>query len=179
MFKKNSEESTRVVNILGHQPEGWDVSADGNQIVFSEWDVEEKGWDLFLHNALENTTIGIATDNTDALHPDISADGSAIAYTSRTGDDQGSIKVFRDGKTFEVESPSDGYNLAPSISDDGKHLAWTAIEGRARSIYKTALVDPSGALEKDFSRRMGGSISSGVPCPVARHSNKGPPSVST
>lgn len=129
------------------------VSGDGRHVVFASLADNlvigdgNGSWDVFVHDRQSGATTrvsvgagGIEADGA-SLEPDISDDGRFVAFSSSAtnlvaGDSNGSDDVFvrdrQSGVTTRVSRASDGaqgdqYSLYPSLSADGRFVAfWSA-----------------------------------------------------
>lgn len=129
------------------------VSGDGRHVVFASLADDlvvgdgNGNWDVFVHDRQTGATTrasvgagGIEADGV-SLEPDISDDGRFVAFSSSAtnlvaGDSNGSDDVFvrdrQSGATTRVSRASDGaqgdqYSLYPSLSADGRFVAfWSA-----------------------------------------------------
>jgi Tol biopolymer transport system component len=143
----------------GHSAEGA-ISADGRYVTFS---YETSGGHLFGNLGSRNIYIwdrqnstgelvsvpqGAGQTDGDSLRPSISADGRYVAFESKAtnlvpGDDNGMSDVFvRDLQTDTTECvslasggiPSDGDSGHPSISADGRYVAFVSGADRHRVV---------------------------------------------
>ena len=128
------------------------ISADGRHVAFESLasnlvDDDTNGkWDIFVRDRQTNQTTRVSIDsaeaeaNGDSNSPSISADGRYVAFCSTatnlaSGDSNGWLDVFvRDrqaGQTTRVSVDStgaqaDGRSWAPSISADGRYVAFAS-----------------------------------------------------
>ena len=133
--------------------DGASISADGRYIAFYSGatnlvaDDTNGASDVFVHDRSSGTTtrVSVASDgtqaNSDSLYPSISADGRYIAFYSEAsnlvaGDTNGLFDVFvhdrSTGATTQVSvafdgTPPDGGSYSPSISADGRYIAFHSI----------------------------------------------------
>jgi Tol biopolymer transport system component len=128
------------------------ISADGRYVAFGSYatnlvsdDTNNIG-DIFIHDTLNGTTtrVSVASDGTEAdgysYSPSISADGRYVAFgsyaTNLVSDDTNNIgDIFihdtLNGTTTRVSVASDGteadgYSYSPSISADGRYVAFVS-----------------------------------------------------
>jgi Tol biopolymer transport system component len=128
------------------------ISADGRYVAFESWASnlvagDTNGtWDVFVRDTLEGKTSRVSVSsegvqgNGGSYSPSISADGRYVAFESSAsnlvaGDTNGAGDVFvRDtleGSTIRVSLSSagaqgDGRSFEPSISADGRYVAFTS-----------------------------------------------------
>lgn len=134
------------------------ISSDGRYIAFESnasnlvsSDINE-GWDVFIHDRLENTTtrVSVASDGTEANYrlpdygsgsPSLSSDGRYIAYHSNadnlvTGDTNDMVDNFLHdqitGSTRLVSRNSQGIqgnssSVEPRLSADGRYIAFLSV----------------------------------------------------
>ena len=124
------------------------ISADGRYVAFESsasnlvTDDTNGYSDIFVHDQQTGDTyrVSIATNgtqgNNDSLYPSISADGQIVAFSSgasnfATGDTNGYPDIFvheQTGRTIcitdTVIGPGNGFSLYPSISTDGRYVAF-------------------------------------------------------
>lgn len=149
ILKTKLGETTQVLDLHSYDVDNFAVDDKGQNIVFTERYAEGGPfhWDIYLHDSETGKTKDIADDPyLDELHPSISGDGSTIAYTARPESGPSTIRLYRAGKTYELETPDRGYNLAPKLSDDGNTIAWTYI-GDERKTYLMDLQWPEQKSE--------------------------------
>lgn len=116
------------------------VTADGETIVWS--DTRDGETDLLRRDRATVTPVANLRE-VDESTPSISADGRTIAYQSmdfRKGSPaDAQIFLNEDGQKLQVTMSSDGLNVLPSLSDDGKVLTWLWIDSEDtdhRRIYR-------------------------------------------
>jgi Tol biopolymer transport system component len=125
------------------------ISADGRYVAFESrastlvHEDPNDDWDIFVHDRWSGTTesVSVASDGMPAggsFKPSISADGRYVAFWSQatnlvSGDTNDTPDVFvrdrQSGTTERVSVASDGtqadrYSLVPSISGDGRYVAF-------------------------------------------------------
>jgi hypothetical protein len=132
---------------------GWAISADGRYVVFqsfasnlvaNDWNHRE---DIFVHDRVLGTTERVSVSssgkqaNDDSYYQAISADGRFVAFFSWAdnlvvGDTNGTGDIFlHDRVTGDTElisvdqngGPTDGPSFAPSISADGRFVAFYSL----------------------------------------------------
>ncbi|MBO9523679.1 MAG: PD40 domain-containing protein [Nocardioidaceae bacterium] len=148
--------SVSAPGLLGHDQSYLPtVSADGRYVAFASFakdlvpgDTNHKS-DIFVRDRTAGTTERISVDNdggeadNTSTQPEISADGQYVAYMSSAtnlvaGDDNGLNDVFRwsraNHSSRRVSETSagvggDGWSASPSISADGRYVAFFSEAG--------------------------------------------------
>jgi Tol biopolymer transport system component len=129
------------------------ISADGRYVAFVSAATNlvsgdtNGAWDIFVHDRQtgQTTRVSVATGggqaNLDSLDPSISADGRYVAFVSAatnlvSGDTNNFQDIFvhdrQTGQTTRVSVASDGtqangHSYAPSISADGRYVAFASL----------------------------------------------------
>ncbi len=131
------------------------ISADGRYVAFFSTasnlvpDDNNNDGDYFVYDAIDDTLERVSVTSagdevsgtSDAQPPAISADGRFVAFASNAttlvaGDTNGLPDIFlrdrQDGTTVRVSTASDGtqandYSRRPSISADGRYIAWESL----------------------------------------------------
>lgn len=101
------------------------VSDDGNTLSWAQNTHRDEDTDLFVHNLSTGETEKIGEPGVDENNPSLSADGSVLVYDRRQNG-KSDIMLRENGETVNVTNG--GSNVWPSISADGKTLAWTAAD---------------------------------------------------
>ena len=105
-----------------HANVAFDVSPDGNQIVFSSAD-----GDLYLFHLKTSRVIQLTATPTKEFTPAISPDGNSVAYAASTEEDEGTHIFVRslDGKHVEqLTSNKEVSDSMPCYSADGSEIVF-------------------------------------------------------
>lgn len=112
------------------------LSQDGNTLAFAQKTNPDDDTDLYVRNLNTGEQVQIGESGIDEGNPSLSADGSVLAY-DRVSKGKADILLRENGQTVSVTDG--GFNVWPSISGDGKTLAWAAVDPEDQSqmvIYK-------------------------------------------
>ncbi|MEU4799293.1 RICIN domain-containing protein [Streptomyces sp. NPDC023327] len=174
------------------------LSADGRHVAFASFsatlapeDVNNE-WDVFVRDLASGTTrrvseTGGGNDGYDSsTAPAISADGGHIAYVSNSaalvpGDTNNQHDVFvwsrQSGATERVsvaddESEGNGHAAAPSISADGRHIAFAShasnlVRGDSNGKQDVFLRDRQSGTTERVSLSVGGGQGNGYAADAA------------
>ena len=126
-------------------------TSDANNLSAADSDASRN---LFLRDTLTGTTTALNTAGAlgkDAMHPWVSADGGRVAYESGNTAARHDIVVSEPGGGVFSLTPGDLVsNLSPSISADGKRIAFAA------GTFDMGVIPAPGIFVFDFST--GGSV---------------------
>ena len=106
------------------------ISADGRYVTFQSLsstlvpDDTNERWDVFVWDAVTGAITRISEDGV-AFHPSISSDGRLVTYNAMWG---GTDQVFvwdsTTGVNTRITESMDGASQAPTISGDGRYVAF-------------------------------------------------------
>jgi len=115
-----SSQKALEIPIENHGSLHFDITPDGNTLIFDGREEGERHYNLFIYNLATNTALPFKTD---AGYPSISPDGSKVSYA---GPDSKMYISTLDGKeTWELTSIQTGYEMS-DWAPDGKRLALTS-----------------------------------------------------
>lgn len=174
------------------------VSANGRYVVFTTAATlvsnDTNGvYDVYLHDRLANSFTLVSTNpaglsgNGMSTWGAISGDGRSVVFESGAsdlvaGDSNGFSDIFvrdlRSGTTLRLTNGSNGNSRAPSISADGRWVAFVSeasnlVAGDTNAAADVFAVDRQSGQTQRVSVRSGGAQSQGVPYLMTR-----PPSLS-
>ena len=117
------------------------LSRDGKVLAWSQSESRDSDSDIYLYNLANGQKEIIGEDGVEERDPALTPDGSLLAYT-RMGEGKSTIQLRQNGKT--VPLTIDGSSGFPSLSSDGRTIAWRAVDPADSSqavIYKFERTD--------------------------------------
>ena len=117
------------------------LSRDGKVLAWSQSESRDSDSDIYLYNLANGQKEIIGEDGVEERDPALTPGGSLLAYT-RMGEGKSTIQLRQNGKT--VPLTIDGSSGFPSLSSDGRTIAWRAVDPANLSqavIYKFERTD--------------------------------------
>lgn len=130
------------------------ISADGNEIYYSTFDGGTKVVKVMdLEDTTDNYVKQISKNDEANLEPDVSNDGTMVAYASFNSNLHGTVRIFENGTETPLTKGMASSNV-PRFSPDGSKIAFVVIDNNDVSLY---VMDNDGSGKKNLNVR-GGSI---------------------
>ena len=117
------------------------------KVVFAS-DMDGGDYDLFIINLDGTQLLQLTDSDVDELYPDVSPDGSEIAYTSIVEGYQQIMAIKVDGTGLRQITDSGTNNTYPSWSNDGKYIFFESKSDEYYGIYR---VNADGSDSKKLS----------------------------
>lgn len=130
------------------------ISAEGDRIYFSTFDGGTKVIKVMdLEDTTSNYIEEISKNDEANLEPDVSDDGTKVAYASFNSSLHGTIRILVNGSETALTKGMASSNV-PRFSPDGSKIAFAVIDGNDVSLY----VMSADGSDKRNLRAQGGNI---------------------